>query len=142
METITETTMSSYRTPALPPITLTTADSERLSRLVDAAADTFPRTADFLGREIDRAQIVDRSQTLPGLVTMGAEAEFRDDVTDQVRTVQLVYPDEADVTANKISVLTPVGAALIGLSVGQSIEWQTPGGGWRSLTVLAVRPAR
>jgi regulator of nucleoside diphosphate kinase len=141
METIPETTMSSYRTPALPPITLTTADSERLSRLVDAAAETFPRTADFLGREIDRAQIIDRSQVLPGLVTMESEVEFRDDVTDQIRTVRLVYPDEADVTAHKISVLTPVGAALIGLSVGQSIEWQTPGGGWRSLTVLAVRPA-
>lgn len=50
----------------------------------------------------------------------------------------LVYPDEADVLEVKISVLTPIGAALIGLSVGQSIEWQTPAGGWRSLTVLQV----
>jgi regulator of nucleoside diphosphate kinase len=52
--------------------------------------------------------------------------------------VTLVYPPDADVTEGKISVLTPVGAALIGLSVSQSIEWQTPSGGWRSLTVLKV----
>jgi regulator of nucleoside diphosphate kinase len=52
--------------------------------------------------------------------------------------VTLVYPHEADLDAGRISVLTPVGAALIGLSVGQSIEWQSPTGGWRSLTVLRV----
>jgi regulator of nucleoside diphosphate kinase len=55
-----------------------------------------------------------------------------------VRTVTLVYPDEADLTQGRISVLTPVGAALIGLSVSQSIEWETVSGGRRSLTVLAV----
>jgi regulator of nucleoside diphosphate kinase len=135
-----ETAMPSYRHPDLPPITLTTADSERLSRLADAAAETFPRTADFLGREINRAQIVDRTEALPGLVKMDSEVEFRDDVTGQVRTIRLVYPQDADMSAGRISVLTPVGAALIGLSAGQSIEWQAPSGGWRSLTVLSVRP--
>lgn len=69
---------------------------------------------------------------------MGSTVTFRDDTTAQDRTVMLVYPDEADVAQGRISILTPVGAALIGLSVGQSIEWQTPGGGWRSLTVLRV----
>jgi regulator of nucleoside diphosphate kinase len=52
----------------------------------------------------------------------------------------LVYPHEADVTAGKISVLTPIGAALIGLSVSQSIEWETNLGDRRSLTVLRVSP--
>jgi regulator of nucleoside diphosphate kinase len=134
-----ETAMPNYRNPDLPPIALTTTDSDRLSRLVDAAAATFPRTADFLGREINRAQVIDRSEALPGLVMMGCEVEFRDDVSGQVRTVRLVYPQDADMSAAKISVLTPVGAALIGLSAGQSIEWQTPTGGHRSLTVLSVR---
>jgi regulator of nucleoside diphosphate kinase len=135
-----ETAMPNYRNPDLPPITLTTADSERLSRLADAAVETFPRTADFLGREINRAQVIDRSEALPGLVMMDAEVEFRDDVTGQVRTIKLVYPQDADMNAGRMSVLTPVGAALIGLSAGQSIEWQTPTGGRRSLTVLSVRP--
>jgi regulator of nucleoside diphosphate kinase len=122
----------------LPPITLSGIDFERLDRLAAAAADTFPRTAEFLSREVARATIVPSTFILPGLVTMGAQVEFRDDATDQVRTVALAYPNEADLAAGKISVLSPVGAALIGLSVGQSIEWQTPTGGWRSLTVLRV----
>jgi regulator of nucleoside diphosphate kinase len=128
----------SYARPALPPITLSTPDFERLERLASAAADKFPRTADFLAREIARAEIVPSVHALPGLVAMGSTVEFRDDASKQGRTVTLVYPDEADLTAGKISVLTPIGVALIGLSVGQSIEWQTPAGGWRSLTVLRV----
>jgi regulator of nucleoside diphosphate kinase len=69
---------------------------------------------------------------------MGSRVTFRDDVTGQVRTVKLVYPGEADVAQGTISVLTPIGAALIGLSVSQSIEWDTVSGGRRSLTVLAA----
>ena len=75
---------------------------------------------------------------LPGVVTMGAQVDFWDDTTGQERRVTLVYPDEADLAAGRLSVLSPVGAALIGLSVGQSIEWETPSRGWRSLTVLRV----
>jgi regulator of nucleoside diphosphate kinase len=73
---------------------------------------------------------------------MGSEAEFRDDATGQVRRVTLVYPQEADLEAGKISVLTPIGAALIGLSAGQSIEWHTLRGERRSLTVLRVNPGQ
>jgi regulator of nucleoside diphosphate kinase len=127
--------MDSLQTP-LPPITLNAADFERLQRLAHAAADRFPRTADFPAREIARAKVVDDAP--PGVVTMGSEVEFRDDATGKVRRVTLAYPDAADIDAGRISVLTPIGAALIGLSAGQSIEWQTPAGGWRSLTVLGV----
>ena len=63
---------------------------------------------------------------------------FVDEAHGQERTVTLVYPHEADIEAGKISVLTPIGAALIGLSTGQTIEFQTPAGGWRSLTVTKV----
>ncbi len=132
--------MSQLRTE-LPPITMSTVDFESLQRLASAAASKFPRTADFLRREIDRANLLERTQMVPGLVAMGTKLEFRDDVTGHVRRVTLVYPHEADLDAGKISVLTPVGAALIGLSVGQSIEWQSPTGGWRSLTVLRVYDA-
>lgn len=122
----------------LPPITLTGFDFDRLERLATAAAERFPRTAGFLAREIARANIVPSGFTLPGLVTMGSKVEYRDDATRQVRTVTLVYPDKADMAEAKVSVLSPVGAALVGLSVGQSIEFQTPADGWRSLTVLRV----
>ena len=131
----------SYMREDLPSITLTAVDFERLDRLASAAADTMPATADFLSRELDRANVVDSTQALPGLVQMGSRVEFRDDTTGQVRCATLVYPEEADLEAGRISVMTPIGAALIGLSVSQSIEWQTLSGGWRSLTVLAVEPA-
>lgn len=122
----------------LPPIVLTRSDCEKLARIADAAAQTFPRTADFLAREVERAQVVEDVESVPGLVKMGSLVTFRDTFTGQVRTVTLVYPPDADVNEGKISVLTPVGAALIGLSVGQTIAWQAPHGGERELTVLAV----
>ncbi|MGD9922045.1 MAG: nucleoside diphosphate kinase regulator [Pseudorhodoplanes sp.] len=129
--------MSDFR-PELPPIAMIRADAEKLSRIANSSAGAFAQTAEFLAREIDRAQVIEESQRLPGLVTMGSRVTFRDDVTAAVRTVRLVYPGEADVSQGTISVLTPIGAALIGLSAGQSIEWETVSGGRRSLTVLAV----
>ena len=69
---------------------------------------------------------------------MNSSVVFRDDASGQERAITLVYPEDADVDAGWISVLTPIGAALIGLSNGQTIEFQLPGGSWRSLTVLGV----
>ena len=114
----------------LPPITISGLD-------VAASVMSSP-AGDFLAREIARASVVPSGFLLPGVVTMGSRVDFRDETTGQARTVTLVYPEDADFAAGKLSVLSPVGAALIGLSVSQSIEWQTPSGGWRSLTVLRV----
>lgn len=134
--------MDEYLHSELPPISLRTSDIERLQILAEIASEKYPRTADFLAREIERAHIVPDSPLVPGLVVMGSEVSFHDDVSRQERTVTLVYPEDADVAAGKISILTPIGSALIGLSVGQTIEFQTPAGGWRSLTVLnALIPA-
>jgi len=130
--------MTSYLQPELPAIALIRGDVEKLTRLADAASGRFASTGEFLAREIDRAQVIEDFERRPGLVAMGSQVTFRDDVTGQERTVTLVFPDEADLSQNKISVLTPIGAALIGLSVSQSIEWQTQDGGWRSLTVLSA----
>lgn len=131
--------MARYFNVDLPPIAITRRDSERLSRLAAAALEKYPATSEFLAREIERAHLIEDFESLPGLVSMGSEVEFRDDITGQVRRVKLVYPEEIGKDPAAVSVLTPVGAALIGLSVSQSIEFQTPSGGWRSLTVLAVR---
>lgn len=121
----------------LPEIAIRAEDAERLRKLADAAADSYPQTAEFLAREIERATIVSNGARA-GTVAMQSEVTFRDDISGQTRTVTLVYPEAADVEAGRISILTPIGAALIGLSPGQTIEFQTPTGGWRSLTVLAV----
>jgi regulator of nucleoside diphosphate kinase len=133
--------MTSMLRKELPPIIVSGMDFDRLDRLATAAARSLPRTADFLAREIARGTIAPSGFILRGVVIMGSWVEFRDDATGQSRTVNLVYPDQADLADGKLSVLSPVGAALIGLSVGQSIEWETPSGGWRSLTVLQVGDA-
>jgi regulator of nucleoside diphosphate kinase len=129
--------MTDLRT-ALPPITLTSVDADRLERLIAAAEATFPRTADFLARELGRATVVDPAARPAGVIAMGSKVTFRDEASAEERTLTLVYPEDANLEAGKISVLSPIGAALLGLSAGQSIEWQTPAGGQRSLTVLKV----
>ncbi|MBN9596700.1 MAG: nucleoside diphosphate kinase regulator [Afipia sp.] len=132
----------SYLTPELPPISIRMCDADRLRNIAEAASDKYPQTTEFLAREIDRAEILTDAHSLPGLVTMESDVTFRDDISLQERCVTLVYPEAADVDAGKISILTPIGAALIGLSMGQTIEFQTPGGRWRSLTVLKVDQPR
>ncbi|MFC0241018.1 nucleoside diphosphate kinase regulator [Rhodopseudomonas telluris] len=121
-----------------PPITLRNRDAERLGQLAEVAAQRHPATADFLAGEVARAKVAPDSAPLPGVVCMDSELTFRDDSTGKEKHVTLVYPPEADVEAGRISVLTPIGAALIGLSVGQSITFETPSGERRSLTVLSV----
>jgi regulator of nucleoside diphosphate kinase len=122
----------------LPSIMITMDDMRRLSLLANSSMTRFPRVAHFLARELDRANVVPAEVDLPGVVRMGSQVTYRDEKTDRVRKVTLVYPHEADINLNRISVLTPVGAALIGLSVGQTIEFQTPIRESRSLTVMDV----
>ena len=124
--------------PVLPPIVITTDEVRRLSALANSSAALFPRVAHFLARETERAKVVADDSDLRGVVRMGSQVRYCDDKTGDVRDVGLVYPHEADIALRRISVLTPVGAARIGLSVGQAIEFQTPGHQTRSVTILGV----
>ena len=123
--------------PALPPIRIAAEDSRRLSSLANSTMELFPRVAQFLARELERATVTEENN-LHGVVRMGSKVTYRDDETGARREIVLVYPHEADIALNRISVLTPVGAALIGLSVGQRIAFETPDKRNRELTVLAV----
>jgi regulator of nucleoside diphosphate kinase len=69
---------------------------------------------------------------------MYSDVTFRDDATKQLRRVILVYPGEEDIALGRISILTPIGTALIGLTEGQTIGWQTATGAPRRLTVMKV----
>jgi regulator of nucleoside diphosphate kinase len=122
-----------------PRITLTAQDHEKLSILAGAAAHTMPDVAAVLTEELDRAHVLSNGRYPEHIVRMGSEVEFRDDTTGKVQTVTLVYPDEADISKGRISVLTPIGAALIGVRAGHSITWETRTGELRRLTVLQVR---
>jgi regulator of nucleoside diphosphate kinase len=123
---------------ALPPIVIARGEAGRLSALANSSMALFPRVAHFLARETERAKVVADDFDLQGVVRMGSQVRYCDEGTGDIRDVVLVYPHEADITLRRISVLTPVGAALIGLSVGQAIEFQTPGHQTRSLTILDV----
>lgn len=120
-----------------PHITLIARDYEQLSMLARAAASRMPDLASILLDELDRAHVLAEGRP-EQTVCMGSLVEFRDDTTAKIHTVTLVYPGEADISQNKISVLTPVGAALIGVRSGDSITWETRTGELRKLTVLEV----
>ncbi len=122
-----------------PRITLLAEDYDRLSTLAHAARNRMPDLAAELAEEIGRAHVLPEGRQPEHIVCMSSEVRFRDDATGRIQTVMLVYPEEADISQRKVSVLTPVGTALIGLRRGQSITWKTPGGEERQLTVLEVR---
>nr|WP_201863063.1 nucleoside diphosphate kinase regulator [Microvirga soli] len=124
---------------AKPRITLTAADHEKLSALAEAALHTMPDVARELTDELDRAHILREGKQRADAVHMGCEVDFRDDTTGRVQTVTLVYPHEADISKGRISVLTPIGTALIGLPLGQSLNWTTRTGELKRLTVLQIR---
>jgi regulator of nucleoside diphosphate kinase len=122
-----------------PAITITRTDHERLTRLADSIAEQNPATAEALFAELDRARIVADGQIGSGVVRMGSSLRFTTDAGED-RTVTLVFPGEADIAEGRISILTPIGAALIGLSAGQSIDWTARDGRTHQLTVESVGP--
>ena len=120
-----------------------------LIRMIDSEADALTELTlqnqrdsisfhELLLDEIDRATICDRTDIPPDVVTMGSSVTFLDEKSGAQRTVRLVYPADADIAAGRMSILTPVGAGLIGLSVGQSINWPDRGGIEHRLTIVAV----
>lgn len=122
----------------LPAITIARSEHARLSNLADMLAERDPHAAEQLAAELDRAKVVDDARMAPGVMRIGAVAEFQID-DEPPQTAELVFPGDADISRQRISVLTPVGAALIGLSAGQSIEWAARDGRARRLSVIAVR---
>jgi regulator of nucleoside diphosphate kinase len=120
-----------------PRIMLSAEDHERLSRLARAAMNSVPERAEDLAAELERAHVLARSR-LGEVVCMGSHVAFRDDTTGRVRQVTLVYPEQADISKGTVSVLTPIGTALLGLRKGLSIGWQTRSGENRRLTVLEI----
>jgi regulator of nucleoside diphosphate kinase len=115
---------------------LTAQDLDRLERLVDVS----PKSANVLAleEEIGKATIVEQEAIPPDVVTMNSRIRFVDEKSGDATEMALVYPFEADASAGRISVLAPVGTALLGLAVGQSIEWPMPSGQSRRLRVVAV----
>jgi regulator of nucleoside diphosphate kinase len=116
------------------------SEMDRLRALVEQHSEGRDAiAAERLGAELDRAVVVD--QLPPGIVAPGSRVRFEDERTHNVREVVLVYPTGADVSAGRISVLAPIGAALLGLAAGDSISWPLPEGREARLRIVAVEPA-
>jgi regulator of nucleoside diphosphate kinase len=124
---------------ARPPLHLLAAESDMVATLALQTEHRQPVVAAMLLEEIERAELHE-PETLPdSAVTIGSEADFIDDRTRQVRTIELVLPAMANIAEGRISILTPMGAALYGLTAGQSIDWPDLDGNERRITILRVR---
>jgi regulator of nucleoside diphosphate kinase len=121
---------------ARPEIYVTDDDLQRLERLLAASKRTA--NLDALADELGRAITVASDAVRPDIVTMNSKVRFRDLATFEESEIALVYPQDADVESGKVSVLAPVGSALLGLSAGQIIEWPMPAGAARQLRLEAV----
>jgi regulator of nucleoside diphosphate kinase len=119
----------------LPSIYLTQNDMDRLLELVEA----YPgKRFEHLERELLRAHVVPRDEMPKDVVTMNSRVIFENETTGERREITLVYPGSADIDAGKVSVLVPIGTALLGLRVGQSIDWQLPGGEKQRYRIVGV----
>jgi regulator of nucleoside diphosphate kinase len=122
---------------ALPRILISTAEEKRLTAIATAASQRVPEVSAALLAELERAEVLPETAMPADVVRINSRIEFEVDDGRRLK-LQLVLPENADINAGRISVLTPVGAALIGLSPGQSMAWSGNDGKARLLTVLAV----
>jgi regulator of nucleoside diphosphate kinase len=118
-----------------PSLIITARDLARLRHVIDLH-DT--PTAEQLDSELQRATVVPSEEVPPTVVTMNSQVVYEDCATGDRRTVRIVFPHEADAGHGKVSVMAPIGSALIGLSVGQETEWRMPGGRKR-IRVVEIR---
>lgn len=119
-----------------PPIIISQTDLQRIERLLEGLPEYGP-AAEALEEELSRAQVVERSELPAGVVSMNSRVHCREESSGKDYHLTLVFPQEAGKDGT-VSVLAPVGSALLGLSVGQHIDWPTPGGKELKLTLLAV----
>jgi len=121
-------------------IVITEADYVRLQRLVESSRVFRQRDAkhlDDLEQELERAAIMKAGEVPSDVVTMNSRVKVKDLNSGRITTYQIVFPREADIARNRISVLAPIGTGLLGYSAGTTVEWQVPSG-MRRFHILEV----
>lgn len=121
-----------------PPIIINRLDAERLQRLIDEADDKDLAVARSLEEELARGEVVDPEQIPEHVVSMCSQVQFTDLDRDRQIIRTLVYPHALATTEDGISVMAPVGAALLGLRIGDTIDWPLPGGREVQLRIDAI----
>lgn len=120
-----------------PRLIMSIRDAQRLEALLARPELAGSATARLLEDEIARAEVRDPGDVPPDVVTMNSEVLCVDVDTGVERTLRLVYPDGV-ADSDSVSVFAPIGAALLGLGEGQSIDWPLPGGRTSRLRVEKV----
>lgn len=119
-----------------PDIMLSTTDIDRLEQLLDTLNEQTPGVA-ILRQELERAHIVAPQQLPSDVISMNSTVRFSY-ADGKSSCLTLVYPKDADNSGNTVSVLAPVGSALIGLKCGDSINWPLPNGTMSTITVEEI----
>lgn len=112
-------------------ILISDADHQRLEAMLESArynAGLRDDCLDALDGELKRARVVPQAEMPPEVVTMNSIVRLRDLRSDEAEEYELVYPAEADMAHSRISVLAPIGTAILGYHVGDVIEWPVPAG--------------
>ena len=121
-----------------PPIVITQLDNTRLRRLLSSPAVRDTDAADALEEELDRAEVVEPTALPTDVVSMNSTVHLQECRSGREFELTLVYPEDAG-EAGRISVLAPIGSALLGLSVGSEIDWPLPDGRVARIRVLGLR---
>lgn len=124
--------------PSRPPVIINRLDAERLQRLIDQADAKDRFVADRLEEELERGEVFDPEEIPADVVSMNSQVQFTDLTRNRQLTRTLVYPHSLAATADGISVMAPIGAGLIGLRIGDEIDWPLPGGGEARLRIDAI----
>lgn len=109
------------------PIVICERDAARLRKLIEACGNN-DENIQRLKNELERARIVPESELPPGVIAMNSTVELEDLEDGEIMTYTLVYPENADVESGKISILAPLGMAMLGFKVGDEFEWPVPAG--------------
>jgi regulator of nucleoside diphosphate kinase len=112
-------------------IILSDADHKRLQALIESSQHNTSVRKDYLGAlegELRRARVVPQSEVPPDVITMNSVVHLRDLDSGEKEVYELVYPTDADLVHNRISVLAPIGTAILGYRLGDDLEWQVPAG--------------
>jgi len=110
---------------------MTSFDLERIESLIQTHRSSSPKRKaqiDRLEKELDRAVIVEPKDIPADVVTMNTKLRLRDETSGEEMVLSLVFPADADLEKNRVSVLAPIGTALLGYRVGDVIEWEVPSG--------------
>ena len=123
---------------ARPPIVMSRLDYDRIEALLESAGDRGVDTS-ALEAEMERADVVEPAQMPGDVISMNSTARFLDENSGEERELTLVYPRDATGEPGRVSILAPVGSALLGLRVGQSIDWPMSGNRHINLRVLSIK---